>query len=129
MLLRTMMSSSSWSRSPTLDCSTKQINCISYKAKIISKSFTIHKLSIHLLFKSNQQICIMFCITNLNCTFITNASNNKTNRKPTFSFFFFIYLIYCSENFASTCRLTNCSKNQFTTVSFSLCTFKCVQNT
>ena len=37
------------------------------------------------------------------------------------SIYLFIYLIYCSENLASTYRVTNCSKNQFTTVSFSLC--------
>jgi len=36
-------------------------------------------------------------------------------------FILFIYLIYCSENLASTYRVTNCSKNQFTTASFSLC--------
>ena len=38
-----------------------------------------------------------------------------------FIYLFFIYLIYCSENLASTYRVTNCSKNQFTTVTFSLC--------
>ena len=34
--------------------------------------------------------------------------------------YLFIYLFYCSENLASTYSVTNCSNNQFTTVSFCL---------
>ena len=54
-------------------------------------------------------------------TFIFMSLINLNAKYTGWRYFFFIYLIYCSENLASTYRVTNCSKNQFTTVSFSLC--------
>ena len=42
------------------------------------------------------------------------------SQRPYLFIYLLIYLIYCSENLASTYRVTNCSKNQFTTVSFCL---------